>query len=85
MAALRPHVIGDLAAADLAQPGEQRGLAAEIAQLAHRLDQRGLDDVLGRVGVAVEARQREPVDAREVRLEERDERALLAREHPLHQ
>ena len=84
MPALGAHVIGDLAATDLAEPGEERGLAAVVAQLAHRLDQRGLHHVLGGVLVAVEARQRESIDAREIRGEELAERELVACEHPLH-
>ena len=85
MPPLPPQVIHDLVAADLADPGEQGGLAAEVLEVAHDLDQRGLDDLGGGVGITVQAGQGETVDPGKIVIKEGREGPLVSREHALHQ
>ena len=56
-------------AADGAEPGEERGLAAPGGERAHRLDECGLHKILGNVLVS-HAAEREAEQAGEVGLEQ---------------
>ena len=70
---------GDFAAADRAQPREQRRLAS-VGPKGERADQHALHDFLGAVFVASHARQREPEQAGKVPVEELFEGFLVAGE-----
>jgi hypothetical protein len=76
------QMVHDLASTNLAQPGEDRGLATEIFKFPHRFAQRGLDDFARGLGVTSQTRQRETIEARKVAVEKRVEGALVARQHP---
>ena len=71
-------------AADRAEPGKERRFAAPRANLPHGDDERRLDDVLGGVFIA-ESSHGEAEQAREIRVEELVERALVAGSHALNE
>src|SRR5262245_53682141 len=82
---LGSQIIHDLAPADLAEPSEERGLATEIRELAHRLAERGLHHFAGRLHIAAHARQCKPVKTREMAREKSVEGALVTGEHAPHE
>ena len=73
--------VDQLVAADLAQPGEQRRFAPEAVQVANRLDERGLHQILdGRGGKSGATRSERP-EAPRIRGEKCIERPRIASEH----
>jgi hypothetical protein len=84
-AARFPEVIGEHVAADLAEPGVQRCLAAIGLQPLERVAERLLDHVLCRLAVTVQTRHREAVQPREETVEQLPERLLVAGRDPASQ
>ena len=67
--------------AECAEPGEERGLAAEGAELADGLADRRLRDVAGRVPIEADPHERESVQDRIGGIEELLKRRLVAAQH----
>src|SRR5262245_37833955 len=80
-----PEVVGKHVAADLAEPGVQRRLAAIGLQPLERIAERLLDHVLRRLTVPVQARHREAVEPREEIVEQLPKRGLVAGADPASQ
>src|SRR4051812_3421193 len=74
--------VDQLVAADLAQPGEQRGLAPEAVEVANRLDERGLHQILDGRGWERSATRGKGGEPSRVGCEERIECARVACQHP---
>src|SRR5262245_28345202 len=85
MSLVSADVIDDFVSADLAKPAEKSRLPPKLVELANTLGQSRLNDLLGRIDVATDARQGKPVDPREIGVEERAEGAFIARKHRLDQ